>query len=92
MAEEKKQSSAEKSSGNSSNSSSSSGGSVMRNFGCGCLLLIMLLVSFLLGTLYGRRVFPYLFDKAHKGIDKVTDQAHEGIDKADQVIKEKEVQ
>lgn len=60
------------------------------SFGCGCLVVILLVISFLLGTLYGRRALPFLFDQAHDGVDIVSGKAHEGIEKANEAIENSE--
>jgi preprotein translocase subunit SecG len=85
MAEEK----GKKSSSSSSEGGSSGNSGFLKKAGCAFLFLLLLLISFLLGTLYGREVFPWLFEKAHKGVDTVSGQAHMGIEKADTTIKEK---
>ena len=53
------------------------------------LFLLLLLLSFVLGAIYGREVFPFLFQRAHDGLNQVTDRAHEELQKVNEQLEKK---
>lgn len=59
--------------------------------GCGCFILVFLIVAFVLGAMYGKQWLPTLFEKAHESIDTISEQAHEGLYIADEKLEENQL-